>query len=95
MSRILASPKRHTSNSTHHSTITKVWSKQSYESHRKHYDSYNPKLQTEFMFGTINTQSDNSSTIPNQTSSNPQHPIAKANNISQLLQIDLIKINQQ
>ena len=65
MSRMLAPSKRHTSNSTQQSAIIEVWSKHSYDSHRKNHDSYNPKLQTEFMPSTINTQSDNSSTTPN------------------------------
>ena len=91
MSHILDPPKRHTSNSTQQSTIIEVWSKQSYDSHRKNHDSYNPNLQTEFMFSTFNAQSDNSSGTSNQTVSNLQYHIATANGIYQLLQIDLNK----
>ena len=94
-SRIFAPLKRHTSQSTLQSTTIEVWSKQSYDSHRKNHDSYNPNFHIEFMSSTFNTQSDNSSATLNKTTSNHQYPIATANGIYRLLQIDLNKITQQ
>ena len=77
------------------STTTDVLSKQSHHSYRKHHDTYTSQHQTEFMPSSINTQTDNSSAFTTLTSNNIQYPIATANGISKLLQLDLNKINHQ
>ena len=95
MRRLSGPFKPHTVNPTSQSTITDVWSKQSYDFHRKKYTTYNSKCQTEFMSSPINDKSVNSYTTSSQHLPPSQYPRETANGIYQLLQIDLHKINQQ
>ena len=96
MNRIVAPPKHHKSNLFPQARTTEVWSKPSYDFHRKHHPSYNSTSQTEFLSDRINESLDNSTLSPNYNFSPIKYSRVTANGISQLLQIDSNKrINQQ
>ena len=65
LNRIAAPLKHHKSNPFSQDTTTEVWSKQSYNFHRKHHPSYNSTSQTEFLSDKINESLDTSTLNPN------------------------------
>ena len=95
MRRLSAPFKPNTVNPTSQTTITNIWSKPNYDFHRKNHTNYNSKGQIEFMSSPINDQAVNSYTTSSQHLPPSKYPRATSNGISQLLQIDLLKINQQ
>ena len=82
-------------NSSSQTTLSAVWSKESYDSHRKHHTSSNSSNQTEFMIKTNHNQLNHGVTNPDYHFSPIQYPRATPNGISRLLQIDSNKIDQQ
>ena len=95
MNRIVDPTIQQKHNSTSQNTITDVWSKKSYDFHRKHHSSSNSSTQTEFMIKKINNQQKNSVTNPNYNFSPTLYPRATADGISRLLKIDSNKVDLQ
>ena len=95
MNRILNKTTHQNINSSSQTTLSEVWSKESYDSHRKHHTSSNLSNQTEFMTKTKNNQLNYGVTNPDYHFSPKQYPRATSNGISRLLQIDSNKIDHQ
>ena len=95
MNRIVDPTIQQKHNSTSQNTITDVWSKKSYDFHRKHHSSSNSSTQTEFMIKKINNQQKNSVTNPNYNFCPTLYPRATADGISRLLKIDSNKVDLQ
>ena len=81
MRRLSVSFNHNTVNPTSQTTITNVWSKQSYDSHRKNHTNYNSKDQTEFISSSINDQSVNSYITSSQHLPTSHFPRATAKGI--------------
>ena len=95
MNRIVDPTTLQTHTSTSQNTITDVWSKRSYDFHRKHHTSSNSSSHTEFMINKLNNQQKNSVTNPNYNFSPKLYPRATADGISRLLKIDSNKVDFQ
>ena len=95
MNRIVDPTTQQKYNSTSQNTITDVWSKKSYDFHRKQHASSNSSTQTEFMIKKINNQQKNSVINPNYNFSPTLYPRATADGISRLLKIDSNKVDFQ